>query len=403
MPGSIRVRGARNHNLKNVSVELPRDRLVVITGPSGSGKSTLAFDTIYAEGQRRYVESLSTYARTFLEQMEKPDCDGIDGLSPAIAIAQGGGARNPRSTVGTVTEIADHLRLLWARVGQPMCWSCGRAIEAQTVGQVVDAIRAWPDGTRVQVFAPVVRDQKGAHQHVLDDLRREGFVRVRVDGGLRDLGDEWELVRTERHTIDVVVDRIVLREGIEGRLADSLEVAFRHGEGIVQVEQQANRTAPVDRHLFSCRHACPRCGVSYPEITPRFFSFNGPQGACLACDGLGVERRIDPELVVHDPEQPIPRALAPVVARALPTLGASLARLASSQGFDLGTPFSALDDSTRTLLLHGEEATDDRRSARGRRAGGAEFEGVIPALGRRQRETQSRWLRAEVSWDTAAA
>jgi excinuclease ABC subunit A len=381
MPGSIAIRGARNHNLKNVSVEIPRDRLVVITGLSGSGKSSLAFDTLYAEGQRRYVESLSAYARTFLEQMEKPDCDGIDGLSPAIAIGQQAGGRNPRSTVGTVTEIADHLRLLWARVGEPVCWSCERPIAAQTVQQAVDAIRAWPDGTRLQVLAPVVREQKGEHRAVIEALRREGFVRVRVDGEVRDLGEEWTLARGGRHTIEVVVDRIVLRPDIERRLADSLEVAFTRGDGVALVERQAGRDAPPETTLFSTRHACPRCGVSYPEITPRFFSFNGPQGACPACEGLGVSRRLDPELIVRAPEAPLPRALAPIVLRALPKLGPALRQLGARLGVDWSAPYAALPEVARRVLLHGDAAG---------------FPGLVALLATRQRDTQSRWLKAEL-------
>ncbi len=381
MPGTISIRGARNHNLKNVSVEIPRDRLVVVTGLSGSGKSSLAFDTLFAEGQRRYVESLSAYARTFLEQMEKPDCDGIDGLSPAIAIGQSAGGRNPRSTVGTVTEIADHLRLLWARIGEPVCWSCERPIAAQTVQQAVDAVRGWPDGTRLQILAPVVREQKGEHRAVIDALRRDGFVRVRVDGEVRDLGEEWTLARGSRHTIEVVVDRLVLRDGIERRLADSLEVAFGRGDEIALVERQAARDAPVESALFSTRHACPRCGVSYPDITPRFFSFNGPQGACPSCEGLGISRRLDPELIVRTPDAPIPRALAPVVLRALPKLGPALRQLAESQRIDLATPWSALPAAARDAILAGDDSG---------------FAGLVPMLTRRQRDTQSRWLKAEL-------
>jgi excinuclease ABC subunit A len=381
MPGSISIRGARNHNLRNVSVEIPRDRLVVVTGLSGSGKSSLAFDTLYAEGQRRYVESLSAYARTFLEQMEKPDCDGIDGLSPAIAIGQQAGGRNPRSTVGTVTEVADYLRLLWAKIGEPLCWSCERPIASQTVQQTVDAVRAWPDGTRLQILAPVVRDQKGEHAGVLDALRRDGFVRVRVDGEVRDLGEEWTLRRTSRHTIEVVVDRIVLRPDIERRLADSLEVAFDRGDGVAIVEHQLARDGPVESSVFSTRYACPRCGVSYPEITPRFFSFNGPQGACPACEGLGVARRLDPELIVRMPDAPVPRALAPVVSRALPKLGPALRRLATALGIDWSVPWAALPEAARSALLAGHASG---------------FPGLVALLDARQRETQSRWLKAEL-------
>src|SRR5262245_56261943 len=254
MAGSIVIRGARGHNLKNIDVEIPRERLVVITGLSGSGKSTLAFDTLYAEGQRRYVESLSAYARQFLEQMEKPDCDAIDGLSPAIAIEQRGVGRSPRSTVGTVTEIADYLRLLFARVGRPVCVQCGREIAAQTVQQVVDRLAALPEGTRLFVYSPVVRDRKGEHRKELDELRRGGFVRVRVDGELRDLADDWTLARTARHTIEALVDRLVVRPGIARRLADSIEVAFRHGGGTVVVETSGPGEGGSQAFFASERH-----------------------------------------------------------------------------------------------------------------------------------------------------
>jgi excinuclease ABC subunit A len=388
MPGSISIRGARNHNLKNVSVEIPRERLVVVTGLSGSGKSTLAFDTLYAEGQRRYVESLSAYARQFLEQMEKPDCDGIDGLSPAIAIGQRGGARNPRSTVGTVTEIADHLRLLYARIGVPLCWQCERPITAQTVQQVVDGLSGHPEGSRLQVYAPVVRDQKGEHRQCLDELRRSGFVRVRVDGDLRELAEPWSLDRSRRHTIEVLVDRIVLREGVAGRLSDSIEAAFAQANGLVLVEVQATRDAPIEAFFFSRRHACAVCGVSYPEITPRFFSFNSPQGACPTCNGLGVERRIDPELVVRAPHEPLGKALAPVVGRALPKLSERLRRFASTHGVDLSAAVASWPAAAKKALLYGDPADADDDATI--------FEGLIPWLDRRQRGTQSRWLRSEL-------
>ena len=393
-PG-ILVRGAREHNLKNVDVEIPRDRLVVITGLSGSGKSSLAFDTLYAEGQRRYVESLSAYARQFLEQMEKPDCDAIEGLSPAIAIEAKGTGRNPRSTVGTVTEIADYLRLLYARVGRPLCYSCGREIAAQTVQQVVDRLTALPADTRLFVYAPVVRDRKGEHRKELDELRRGGFVRVRVDGALRELAEDIALARTVRHTIEVLVDRLVVRAGGATRLADSLAVAFRHGDGTALVEVvEPGATAPRPL-FFSERHACPTCGVSYPELAPRFFSFNSPHGACPACGGLGVERRFDPALIVPRPQAPLPDALSSVVLRALPRLEAVLAGLAAQYRFRLDTPFKDLPATVRAVLLEGS-GEQEVEFEHGGRTVRRPFAGLLALCRRRQQETRSAWLREEL-------
>jgi excinuclease ABC subunit A len=403
MAGSIVIRGARGHNLKNIDVEIPRERLVVITGLSGSGKSTLAFDTLYAEGQRRYVESLSAYARQFLEQMEKPDCDAIDGLSPAIAIEQKGVGRSPRSTVGTVTEIADHLRLLFARVGHPVCFQCGREIAAQTVQQVVDRLVGLPPETRLFLYSPVVRDRKGEHRKELDDLRRGGFVRVRVDGELRELADDIVLARTARHTIEVLVDRLVVRSGVERRLADSIEVAFRHGGGTVLVEATAPGASEPQALFFSERHACPVCGVSYPEIAPRFFSFNSPHGACPTCGGLGVQRRLDPTLVVREPRKALTGALSPIVLRVLPGLDESIAALAAHYRFPRDTPFGDLPEATQQVLLHGsgdEEISVQRKGGgRARRP----FAGIIPLLERRQRETRTAWIRDEIEGLVAEA
>ncbi len=392
---SIVVRGAREHNLKSVDVEIPRDRLVVITGLSGSGKSSLAFDTLYAEGQRRYVESLSAYARQFLEQMEKPDCDAIEGLSPAIAIEAKGTGRNPRSTVGTVTEIADYLRLLYARVGRPLCYSCGREIAAQTVQQVVDRLTALPADTRLFVYAPVVRDRKGEHRKELDELRRGGFVRVRVDGALRELAEDIALARTVRHTIEVLVDRLIVRAGVATRLADSLAVAFRHGDGTALVEVvEPGATAPRPL-FFSERHACPTCGVSYPELAPRFFSFNSPHGACPACGGLGVERRFDPALIVPRPQAPLPDALSSVVLRALPRLEAVLAGLAAQYRFRPGTPFKDLPATVRTVLLEGS-GEQEVEFEHGGRTVRRPFAGLLALCRRRQQETRSAWLREDL-------
>src|ERR1700726_1893687 len=306
MAGNIHVRGAREHNLKNVDVIIPRDSLTVITGLSGSGKSSLAFDTIYAEGQRRYVESLSAYARQFLELMGKPDVDSIEGLSPAISIEQKTTSRNPRSTVGTVTEIHDYMRLLWARVGVPYSPATGLPIEAQTVSQMVDRVLALPEGTRLLLLAPVVRDRKGEYRKELAELQRRGFTRVKVDGTLYEIGDVPALNRKTKHEIEAVVDRIVVREGIQARLADSFETALAMADGVVYAEhadakgpEGGERPAP-ERTVFSSRFACPVSGFSIEEIEPRLFSFNSPHGACPACDGLGTETFFDPEIVVPD-------------------------------------------------------------------------------------------------------
>jgi excinuclease ABC subunit A len=379
---SIVLRGALEHFLQDDDVVVARDRLVVVTGLSGSGKSSLAFDTLYAEGQRRYVESLSTYARQFLEQMEKPDCDGIEGLPPAIAIEQKGTGRNPRSTVGTVTEIADYLRLLWARVGRAYCWSCGREIVAQTVQEVVDRLEALPPESKLLVYGPVVRDRKGEHRKELDELRRGGFVRVRVDGMLRELGEDIELARTGRHTIEVLVDRLQVRPGVRQRLADSLAVAFEHGGGIAQVEVIEPGTSEPRPLIFSTRHACPTCGISYPELSPRFFSFNSPHGACPGCGGLGVQRRIDPALVVTHPDAPVPGALTSSAARALPNFEAAWRTFASRLRVPPRTPFSSLSPQAREALLNG--------------TGDGAFEGLLPMIERRLRETRSVWLRDEL-------
>ena len=297
----IVIRGAREHNLKNIDVEIPRNRLVVVTGVSGSGKSSLAFDTIYAEGQRRYVESLSAYARQFLELMGKPDVDTIEGLSPAISIEQKTVSKNPRSTVATVTEIYDYLRLLYARVGRPFCYQCGREIATQAVQQMVDQVAGLPEGTKLAILAPIARNRKGEYKKEFDKLRRDGFIRVKVDGKPHDLQEEIVLDKKKAHTIEVFVDRLVVRPGrMEKRLADSLETALKLAEGIVKVELEDGKEL-----IFSERFACPECGVSYPEISPRMFSFNNPYGACPACDGLGRRMLMDPDLIVPDPDKSV--------------------------------------------------------------------------------------------------
>jgi excinuclease ABC subunit A len=397
--GSILVRGAREHNLKNIDVEIPREKLVVITGLSGSGKSTLAFDTLYAEGQRRYVESLSVYARQFLEQTGKPDCDAIEGLSPAIAIEQKGTGRNPRSTVGTVTEVADHLRLLWATVGHPVCYQCGREIVAQTVQQVVDELLALPEDTRLFLYAPVVRDQKGEHRRELDGLRRAGFVRVRIDGELRELAEDIALARGEAHTVEVLVDRLAVRAGIAQRLADSLAVAFNHGSGVALVEVTRPGAAAAEPLFFSERPTCPRCGVSYPELAPRVFSFNSPHGACPTCGGLGVQRRFDPARVIARPGSPLPAALAPAAARALPEIETVMAALSASHRMSPRTPFAVLPVAVKEALLMGtgEQPLEIVRVREGRRRlVRRPFPGILALLERRQRVTRSSWLRDEL-------
>ena len=290
----IFVKGARENNLKNIDVDIPRDKLVVLTGLSGSGKSSLAFDTIYAEGQRRYVESLSSYARMFLGQMEKPDVDYIDGLSPAISIDQKTTSKNPRSTVGTVTEIYDYLRLLWARVGTPHCPKCGKEIQQQTIDQIIDQVMALPEATRIQIMAPVVRGKKGTHQKLLEDARKSGYVRCRADDSLYDLTEEIPLDKNKKHNIEIVVDRLVIKEDIHRRLTDSVETAAALAGGLVVIN-----IVDEDRDiLFSQNYACEDCGISIEELSPRMFSFNNPYGACPTCTGLGAQLKVDPDLII---------------------------------------------------------------------------------------------------------
>jgi excinuclease ABC subunit A len=375
----IIVRGAREHNLKNVDLEIPRDQLVVITGLSGSGKSSLAFDTIYAEGQRRYVESLSAYARQFLEQMEKPEVDSIEGLSPAISIEQKTTSKNPRSTVGTVTEIYDYLRVLFARIGVPHCPSCGRVIAAQTVQQMVDRILAQAPGTRFLVLAPVVRGRKGEYRKLFFDLARQGFTRVRVNGAAHELPAEIDLARNRKHTIEVVVDRIVVRENLGARLADSLETALRLADGVAVVEP-VGEGAPL---VFSERLACATCGISFPEVSPRMFSFNSPYGACPQCSGLGTRYEIDPERLVPNPERSLKGgALVAWQGRETQYFKRTLEVLARRYAFSLETPWGKLKKSAREVVLHGE------------REGG--WEGMVAALERRYRESQSEDTRREI-------
>src|SRR5690242_6288602 len=396
MAGSIHVRGAREHNLKNVDVAIPRDSLTVITGLSGSGKSSLAFDTIYAEGQRRYVESLSAYARQFLELMGKPDVDSIEGLSPAISIEQKTTSRNPRSTVGTVTEIHDYMRLLWARAGVPYSPATGLPIEAQTVSQMVDRVLAMLEGTRLLLLAPVVRDRKGEYRKELAELQRRGFTRVKVDGTLYEIGEVPALNRKVKHEIEAVVDRLVVREGIGPRLADSFETALGLSDGIVYAENADTH----ERTVFSSRFACPVSGFTIEEIEPRLFSFNSPHGACPACDGLGVETFFDPALVVPDERVSLADgAVAPWAGAQTPYYDQTLQSLARHFKVTTKTPWQDLPQRARDAILHGTEQPVAFSYKDGVRAYTVTkpFEGVLRNLQRRWQETDSVWLREELA------
>ena len=397
MSANIRVRGAREHNLKNIDVEIPRDSLTVITGLSGSGKSSLAFDTIYAEGQRRYVESLSAYARQFLELMGKPDVDSIEGLSPAISIEQKTTSRNPRSTVGTVTEIHDYMRLLWARAGVPYSPATGEPIEAQTVSQMVDRVAAMPEGTRLLLLAPVVRDRKGEYRKELAELQRKGFTRVKVDGTLYEIGEVPALNRRTKHEIEAVVDRVVVRPGIEPRLADSFETALGLADGVVYAEDAESGA----RTVFSSRFACPVSGFSIEEIEPRLFSFNSPHGACPACDGLGVESFFDPALVVPDERVSLAEgAVAPWAGAQTPYYDQTLQGIARHYKVSTRTPWHDLPVLVRDVVLHGSGAEAIKLTYKdGVRAYDVSkpFEGVLTNLARRLRETDSAWVREEMS------
>jgi len=399
------VRGAREHNLRNLSLDLPRDRLIVFTGLSGSGKSSLAFDTIYAEGQRRYVESLSAYARQFLGQMDKPDVDFIEGLSPAISIDQKSASRNPRSTVGTITEVYDYLRLLYARIGVPHCPEDGSVITRQTPQQIVDRVLELPEGTRFQVLAPVVRGRKGTYDTLLSDLASQGFARAIIDGEQHELTDQVELARYEQHTIQVVVDRLVRKAGIERRLTDSLETALRIAEGVaeVQIVGRGDDTGLEDEVLTFSQHlGCPVCGLSYEELAPRNFSFNSPYGACEHCDGLGTRFEVDPELVVPDPELSITDgALAPWATARTQYFARLLESVCDVYDIDPDKPFAKLGKKQQNLLLHGTGATGRvqvrYRNRYGRqRSYDAKFEGLIPWLQRRHSDSESDAQREQI-------
>lgn len=392
MNESIKIEGARAHNLKNINVEIPRDKLVVVTGLSGSGKSSLAFDTIYAEGQRRYVESLSAYARQFLGQMDKPDVDNIEGLSPAISIDQKTTSHNPRSTVGTVTEVYDYLRLLYARAGRPHCPSCGKPIAQQSVDQMVDAILTQPEGTKLLIMAQLVRGKKGEHRKILDQIRRDGYVRVRIDGELRDLGEEITLEKQKKHTIEIVIDRLVVRAGMESRLADSLETALRAGGGVVYVQVVDGETL-----MFSENFACVDCGISLPEIAPRMFSFNSPFGACPVCTGLGSHKEFDEALVLPDPTLSVADGVFAPLSKNPNSYGMrAIAALLRAHDYDEHTQWNRMDKKTQKMLLYGseEDVSFQYTNMFGEeKEYNVPYEGVLPTLARRYRETDSEEMR----------
>ncbi len=385
MQDSIIIKGARVHNLKNIDVEIPRNTMTVVTGISGSGKSSLAFDTIYAEGQRSYVESLSSYARMFLGQMEKPDVDSIDGLSPAISIDQKTTSKNPRSTVGTVTEIYDYLRLLWARIGTPHCPKCGKEIRQQSVDQIIDQLMTLPEGTRMQVLAPVIRGRKGEYQKIFEDARKSGFVRVRVDGSVYDLSEEIKLEKNLKHTIEIVVDRLVVKPEIARRLSDSVETAAKLSGGLVVID----RLGAGEELTFSQNYACPDCGISIEELTPRMFSFNNPYGACPTCDGLGMKMEVDPDRIV--PNGKLSLNQGALKASGFQTLDEnSISRtymraMSEKYGWSLDTPWEELPGEARKMILYGtgEEKLDVRFSWEGNKHKPRPFEGIIPNMQRR--------------------
>jgi excinuclease ABC subunit A len=392
----IVVKGARQHNLKNIDIEIPRDQLVVITGLSGSGKSSLAFDTIYAEGQRRYVESLSSYARQFLGQMDKPDVDYIEGLSPAISIDQKTTSRNPRSTVGTVTEVYDYLRLLFARAGIPYCPRCGKPIQAQTVEQMVDQLFALGEGTRLTVMAPVIRGKKGEHVKVLEQIRKDGYVRIRLDGQILDVAEDITLEKNKKHSIEVVIDRIIVHDGVESRLADSLETALKQGDGVVLVD-----VGGKEELLFSQNFACVACGISMPEIAPRMFSFNSPYGACPACTGLGNNMEVDVTLVIPDGSKTLLEGAIAAVSKNINSyFMCQLAALAEQHGYSLDNTWDSLPAEFQQIILNG--SGDEKFTFRYENMYGDNksyhlaFEGVLPLLNRRYRESTSDTMREEI-------
>jgi len=390
----IKVKGAREHNLKNIDVLIPREKLVVITGLSGSGKSSLAFDTIYAEGQRRYVESLSAYARQFLGLMEKPDVDFIEGLSPAISIEQKASSRNPRSTVGTVTEIHDYLRLLYARIGTPYCYNCGKIIERQTAQQIVDAIMSLPDDSRIMVMAPLIRGRKGEYREIFKEIQREGFIRVRVDGEIKEIERPITLNKNVKHNIEVIVDRLVISPGVKERLTESVELSLKMGSGLVIVLVNGE-----DEQIYSENFACTDCGISYEELSPRMFSFNSPYGACPNCDGLGTQMEIDPDLIVPDGSRSLSEgAIIPLGEQPRGGWYSSILKgLAREYNFDFVTPFNKLPEIAREVLLNGTAGNSIAIQYKSERMKGeykAPFEGVVNNLRRRYTQTSSAGIRS---------
>ena len=395
MNDKIIIKGAKEHNLKNIDLEIPKDKMVVITGLSGSGKSSLAFDTIYAEGQRRYVESLSSYARQFLGIMEKPSVESIEGLSPAISIDQKTTSKNPRSTVGTVTETYDYIRLLYARIGVPYCPNCGKKIEKQTIDQIVDNVLEHEDGTKIQILAPVVREKKGEYVKLLENMQKEGFVRVRIDGEMYELTDDISIDRNKKHTIDIVVDRLVVKDDIRSRLAESIEIAMQHSENLVKVE-----FINEGERLYSGNYACPDCGISFEELSPRMFSFNNPMGACPECTGIGYLMRIDEDLVIPDKTKTLYDGVKAFGASSMKR-GDTMAKMyfesvAKHYEVDIKKPIKKLPREFLEKILYGtgdEEIDFEYNNINGTRKFTSPFEGVIPTLDRRYRETKSDGMR----------
>ena len=395
MNDKIIIKGAKEHNLKNINIEIPRDKLVVITGLSGSGKSSLAFDTLYAEGQRRYVESLSSYARQFLGLMEKPDVESIEGLSPAISIDQKTTSKNPRSTVGTVTEIYDYIRLLYARIGVPYCPNCHKKIEKQTLDQIVDNVLKLEEGTKIQVLAPVVRGKKGEYKKQLEEYQKEGFVRVRIDGQIYELSDDIELDRKKKHDIELVVDRLVIKPEIRSRLTESVELSLKYADKLVLIDVQGKE--PI---LYSCNYACPNCGFSFPELTPRMFSFNNPFGACPECTGIGYLMKMDEDLIIPDKNKTLYDGVKAFGSSTMKK-GETMAKMyfesiGRHYGVDISKPIKKLPRDFMEKILYGtgdEKIDFEYESPAGIRKFTAPFEGVLPTLDRRHNETKSQGMR----------